>query len=71
MTLRPRQKIPAPGVSSLDQDDDSSDVTSCTFEDSFITCSPLITTTPSPNVFDSNQLSHEQAQDPAINRIIS
>ncbi|CAF4481718.1 unnamed protein product [Rotaria socialis] len=38
---------------------------------SFTTCSPLITTTPSPNVFDSNQLSHEQAQDPTISRIIS
>ncbi|CAF3084335.1 unnamed protein product [Rotaria socialis] len=87
MTLRPQQKIPAPGVSSLDQEDESSDATSCvssldqedessdatscTSEDSFTTCSPLITTTPSPNVFDSNQLSHEQAQDPTISRIIS
>ncbi|CAF4606086.1 unnamed protein product, partial [Rotaria sp. Silwood2] len=71
MTLRPRQKFLSPGVSIFNQDDEDFDAASCTSENSFTTHSPIITSTPSPNVFDSSQLSHEQAQDPDIRRIIS
>ncbi|CAF5094108.1 unnamed protein product, partial [Rotaria socialis] len=63
MILRPRRKLPTLGVSDLDKVDDRPDASSCSSEDSFTTCSPIITTTPSPNLFDPSQLSHEQAQD--------
>lgn len=71
MILRSRQKFPSLGVSDLDKVDDRSDASSCSSEDSYTTCSPIITTTPSPNVFDPSQLSHEQAQDSNIRSIIS
>ncbi|CAF3918959.1 unnamed protein product, partial [Rotaria sp. Silwood1] len=71
MTLRPRQKFRSPGISIFNQDDEDFDAGSCTSDNSRTTHSPIITLTPSPNVFDSSQLSHEQAQDPDIRRIIS
>ncbi|CAF4604889.1 unnamed protein product, partial [Rotaria sp. Silwood2] len=71
MTLRPRQKFLSPGVSTFNQPNEGFDAASCTSADSFTTHSPIITSTPSPNVFDSSQLSHEQAHDPDIRRIIS
>ncbi|CAF4956192.1 unnamed protein product, partial [Rotaria socialis] len=71
MILRPRRKFPSLGVSDLDKVDDRSDASSCSSEDSFTTCSPIITTTPSPNIFDPSQLSHEQAQYSNICSIIS
>ncbi|CAF4334962.1 unnamed protein product, partial [Rotaria magnacalcarata] len=71
MILRPRRKFTSLGVSDLDKVDDHSDASSCSSEDSFTTCSPIITTTPSPNAFDPSQLSHEQTQDSNIRSIIS
>ncbi|CAF3442972.1 unnamed protein product, partial [Rotaria sp. Silwood2] len=71
MTFRPRQKFLSPGVSTFNQPNEGFDAASCTSADSFTTHSPIITSTPSPNVFDSSQLSHEQAHDPDIRRIIS
>ncbi|CAF3966020.1 unnamed protein product [Rotaria magnacalcarata] len=71
MILRPRRKFPSLGVSDLDKVDDRSDASFCSSEDSFTTCSPIITTTPSPNLFDPSQLPQEQAQDSNIRSIIS
>ncbi|CAF3030641.1 unnamed protein product [Rotaria socialis] len=64
MILRPRRKFPSLGVSNVDNVDDDSDA-------SFTTYSEIITTTPSPNVFDPSQLSHEQTQYSNICSIIS
>ena len=70
MTLRPRPKSAAQSLPQQDEFDDSaSDTISCSSTDSIDTDSLPFTTTPSPNLFDSNELQREQANDPEIRRI--
>lgn len=71
MILCPQQKRPSLGASTLNKVDEGSDASSASSEDSFTTCSPIITTNPSPNVFHPSQLNHERAQDSNIRSIIS
>jgi transposase InsO family protein len=70
MTLRPRPKPMAPSISQSSEFVDAmSDTVSCSSTDSIVTDALPVTTTPSPSIFDSNELQREQANDPEIRRI--